>query len=305
MTDWMSSTTSETDWTPPRFRLSWGAIAAGAFATTSLAILLAAGAVGLGALPGEGGGRRGLLLLFGALLLATGLGGWVAGRACEGERRRDGALHGALGSAVAMVALLLGVTWWAGGVVRSMVQAAAALGDGAPRGAATLDLSDVRQEARALVEPSLSRRQRDVPPPNSIAVRKADGETSVDALVLRYLAPASPAVAVPSRETVITVLALRAGLSPREAERTIDRWQRTAEERLQTLREQQLLAEQAGREARADARRRTTKAAGWAAWTMIFGLFGALVGGAVGVRSDVTASRVERRASELYVDEAA
>lgn len=310
MADWISSEASESVFPGPRFRLSWGAVFASAFAIGALELLFGVAVLAwtlrsaepFGSIADSGALGAGLFAVVG--LLATAVGGWVGGRASEARRRRDGALHGALGWAVATVAVVVMSANWAAGIARSLFETATTLvAASAPRPEVTLDTSDIRREARALADASPFLRGKS-PKTNPIAAQKADGETGLDVLIDRYLAPSSPGAPVPSRATVVNVLAIRAGMPRADAERTLDRWQRTVDERRQTLSEQRAQAELRARVARAETLRSAAVTTTWAALALFFGLVAATVGGLVGAPGEEE-PRAVRRESTILVEEAA
>lgn len=251
-------------------RVSWGAIFAGAVsavALTALLGLLGLG-IGFGSLdPAEGDTLQGVpknTLLWWAVIsiIATGIGGFVAGRLAGIPRSLTGALHGL---AVWSVATLL-TLWLATTAVGTILGAATSVVTTTARvtssavttaGGAVVDAGGAVAPSGSEVESALREQgvtqqriqreaeeilrsagvtQRDVQAAQdaagtaaqNIAMQPGTAGEEINRLIARLFEGPDAALSAAERDALVTELAQRAGLSRQEAEQVAARWEAQA-----------------------------------------------------------------------------
>jgi hypothetical protein len=258
----------------PSHLLSWGAIFGGCFAALSIHILLTMLGLGLGIRwvnplgndnpAGDFTVAAGLVWTISALI-SMAIGGWVAGRSIDVGDRRSGGLHGFVVWSVATVAVF---GFIAGGASMLVSGAAKAVGEGAS-GAAKIAQSvglpqqiPVDQIAGNAVNGLVGQ------------VRVSGNELSsasrqtVGLALTRFAADQSPE----NRSQVVNALT-SAGVSPEEANRTVQGWESTLS---QTRGQLQNLKSEAGQEARQAADKAAKPLSHGALWTFVGFLLGAI-----------------------------
>lgn len=246
-------------------RVSWGAIFAGAVSAVALTALLSllGLAIGFGSLdPAEGDSVRGVpksTLIWWAVIsvLATGIGGFVAGRLAGIPRSLTGALHGlAVWSVATLLTLWLATTavGFALGATANLVSTTARVATSAVStvGGAAVDagsaavpspspaqVSSARdravQEALTLGraagmnEQDLQQAQNAVAATaQDIARTPGDAGQDLSQLIDRLFQGPNAAISPAERERLVEEVARRSGVSREEAQRIAGRWETQA-----------------------------------------------------------------------------
>lgn len=324
---------TRTTYSPPRdtavvppvanpWRVTWGAVFAGALIAISIQVLLSMLGTGIGASTVDaqttGGTPSASAFGIGAgvwwvvsSLLALFIGGMVAGRLSGTTLSADAALHGLLTWAIAMMATLYLIGTAAG----SLVSGAAGLVSGAASATATIGaaaapkiadaasqaMSDsgvsfdsVKRDAMQLLsqtgkpelQPDAMAKQADKAvgtAKNAAANPPADG-ASYSALLDRLLNQGKQVMSAADRQALVNIVAARTGVSQEEASKRVAGWEATA----QQARDK---AAQAAKQAKQKALEVANATAQGVSRTMLFGclafVLGAVAawwGGAVGLR---------------------
>ena len=259
-------------------RVSWGAIFAGAVsavALTALLGLLGLG-IGFGSLdPAEGDNLgavpRNTLLWWAVIsIIATGIGGFVAGRLAGIPRSLTGALHGLAVWSVATLLTLWLATTAVGtilGAATSVVTTTARVATGAvtTAGGAVIDAGGavapsggqvqsamreqgitqqrIQREAEEILA-SAGVTQTDVQSAQeaagtaaqNIAMRPGTAGEEINRLIGRLFEGPNAALSPAERDALVTELAQRAGMSRQEAEQVASRWEAQAAAATQQVR---------------------------------------------------------------------
>lgn len=250
------------------WRVTWGAVFAGALIAISIQVLLSMLGTGIGAstvdTQANGGTPSASAFGIGAglwwvisSLLALFIGGWVAGRLSGSSLSADAALHGLLTWALAMMATLYLIGTAAG----SLVSGAAGLVSGAASATATIGaaaapkIADAASQAMSDSGVSFDSIKRDAMQllsqtgkpelqPDAMAQRAdnaastvkqaaanppADG-ASYSALLDRLLNQGKQVMSAADRQALVNIVAARTGVSQEEASKRVAGWEATAQQ---------------------------------------------------------------------------
>ena len=317
-------------------RVSWGAIFAGsviAIALTALLGLLGLG-IGLNAVdPTERGALDGIpkaTLAWWAVIsiLATGIGGFVAGRLAGIPRSMTGAIHGLSVWAVTTLLTLWLATSAVGtvmGAATSVLTTTARVATGAvgTAGGAIVDAggavapgdeevnrarADVQAEAERILQDAgigqsqVEQGQEAVgEAARNIAMRPGTASEEIDRLIAELFEGPDAVLSPQERDQLVDELAQRAGVSREEAEQVADRWQAQAV----AAREQTTQTVQQGRARAGEVSGDVLDALADAAWGMFLislaGLVAAVIGAALAGASLVGSTLGTRRVDEEHV----
>lgn len=304
-------------------RVSWGAIFAGAviaIALTALLSLLGLG-IGLGTLDiaqgdSAAGAPKATLIWWAVTsILATGIGAFVAARFAGIPRGVTGALHGlavwavatiitlwlattavgfALGAATNVVTTTARVTT---GAISTVGGAAISAGGSAIPSPSQSDVNSAREQARQEAQGILDRagvgqenaqQAQDAvgTAARNIAMQPGTANEEINRLIDRLFEGPDAALSPQERDSLVTALAQRAGMSREEAERAAGRWQTQADAAWANVRRTGTdTANRAGETAVnvADTAVDTMSQVAWAMFLIsLAGLVAALIGAAIG-----------------------
>ena len=222
-------------------RVSWGAIFAGAIAALATLLLLSllGAAVGgstinpaQGDQPGQGTAIGAAMWFVVSMLLSLFCGGWVAGRMAGIPNKRDGALHGFITWGVASLALV----YMLSSAVGSMLGGAASiLGHSA---------SLVTQGAKASA-PAAAQIMAQATGTTPEELKAEAGDLASDPNFQQFVAGTVKDGQVNSqdRQALANVLIQRRGMTPDQANTTIDRWQAQLQQTVQHAKQTAITAE--------------------------------------------------------------
>lgn len=313
-------------------RISWPAILAGAVMALAVQILLAMLGTGIGLStldplaagdsPTAGAFGIGAAVWWGvSSLVALFAGGWVASRLSGMLHRTEGALHGLLTWAVALLVTVYLVSSAAGALVRG---AAGVLGTAASvtatAGAAVapkiadaagdqlnqagISFDSIKSEAMKI----LSQTGKPELQPGSIAQQAgaaaanarqavnspATGDQDYLAILQRVLTAAKGTVSQVDREALNNVVAARAGISREEAAKRVDGWIATADQARSKAAATAEQAKQNAREAADATAKGVSRATLLGFFVLALGGLAAWVGGSMGLRREDSSVQLHR-----------
>ena len=248
-------------------RVSWGAIFAGAVIAVALTALLSLLGIGIGLATldiaqgdsVEGAPKASLIWWAVTSIIATGIGAFIAARLAGIPRSMTGALHGlavwavtslltlwlattavgfALGAAANVVSTTARVTSSALGTVGgAAISAGSAVAPSPDQQDINVAQTRVQQEANRILseagvgQQSLNQAENAIgTAAQNIAMQPGSAEQEIDRLISRLFQGPNAALSPQERDSLVTALANRAGLSREEADRVADRWQSQATE---------------------------------------------------------------------------
>ena len=249
-------------------RVSWAAVIAGAVLAVAVQILLSMLGTGIGAstidpMPGGDVPSAGAFSIGAGLwwaissLLALYIGGWVAGRLSGTQLSVDGALHGALTWALAVLAIVYLVGAAAGsvmsgaaGILGTAASATATVGaaaapkitDAASAALARSGISfdDIKREAMQVLgqtgKPELQpgkiaqKASSTVSNAKRAATNPIANDQDFSAMLQRLLAQGKDVASAADREAVVNVVMARTGMTREEASKRVAGWEATAQE---------------------------------------------------------------------------
>lgn len=212
-------------------RISWGGIFAGLFLVLAIQLLLSTLGFGIGLSmvePGQGGAPNAGTIGIGAAvwwvvtyLIALVAGGYAAARFAGVALRFDGALHGLVTWAFALMVTFYLLTTALGGVIGgafsvvggALSSAGQGLKAAAPEVAQATGMStdQIQQRAKELLQPT---------DPSKMSNEQAEAQLAKD--IGSYLAGGGNAQ--PSRDQIINIMAARLGISRDDAEKRFNQW---------------------------------------------------------------------------------
>lgn len=212
-------------------RISWGGVFAGLFLVLAIQLLLSMLGFGIGlgmVQPGQGGapdartiGIDAAAWWFGTYIIALVIGSYAAARLAGVVLRSDGALHGLVTWAFALIVTLFLLTIAVGsaiggvfGVVGSALSVAGqTLKSAVPEmaGAAGISSDQIQQRAKELLQPA---------EPSQMSNEQAEAQLTKD--VGTYFAGGNNAQQ--ARDQIINIMAAKLGISRDDAGRRFDQW---------------------------------------------------------------------------------
>ena len=306
----------------PARRISWGAVIAGAVIALAVQILLAMLGTGIGAstvdplpggdVPSAGAFGIGAAVWWGvSSLLALYAGGWVAGRLSAVSLSVDGALHGILTWALAMLATLYLVGSAAGsimsgaaGVLGTAASATATVGAAAAPQVAQaasaalaksgITIDSIKREAMQV----LSQTGKPELQPAAIEQQASNATGSVKqaatnpiandqdfaSMIERLIAKGKDTASEVDRTAVVNVVMARTGASREEASKRVAGWEATAQEARDKAAQAAEQAKQKAREVADATAKGISRAMLFGFLALALGAGAAWWGGAVGQR---------------------
>jgi hypothetical protein len=212
-------------------RISWGGVFAGLFLVLSIQLLLSMLGFGIGlrmVQPGQGGapnagtiGTDAGAWWFGTYIISLVIGSYAAARLAGVVLRSDGALHGLVTWAFALIVTLFLLTTAAGGVIgdafgvvgKALSVAEQSLKTAVPElgAAAGIPTDQIQQRAKELLQPTQ---------PSQMSNEQAEAQLTKDVGI--YFAGGSGAQQ--ARDQIIDIMAAKLGISRDDAAKRFDQW---------------------------------------------------------------------------------